>query len=552
MAPILQLFERKAYPKLVEDAATMRSIPIESLFVDQPDRSTTYSASAAGLTLDFSRQAVTDDILTHLVALATEAQLRDAFAALRQGSTVNATENRPALHTLLRSNSAPEGLPNEYAAVAETRRRMQDWSEHIRSGRHTGFSGQPITDVVNLGIGGSDLGPRLVNDALQVFDGKIDAHFVANVDPAALQDALLGLSPESTLFVVCSKSFGTEETITNARAARSWLLQAGAEASALGAHFLAITTDIQAAADMGIPEDHCLPLWDWVGGRYSLWSAIGLSCAISLGWHTFSELLAGAQQMDEHVEAAVPGQNLAVLMALLEVWNTNFLGADSHVVLPYCEGLGYLPEFLQQLTMESNGKRVDVLGRELKSDSAPMLWGAAGTMGQHSFHQLLHQGTRTFSADFILPLTTHTGMTEQHGRLVANCLAQSRAMTVGRTEQQCIDSLLARGAGEERAQALATHLAIPGNRPHSLITMDALTPRSLGALLALYEHRTYFSSLLWGINAFDQWGVELGKDISGSIYEVMQNTRPSVDLDTVTLKHIAAWRAANDRAKQQD
>ena len=421
---------------------------------------------------------------------------------------------------------------------------MKSCADRLNRGEHKGYTGAAITDVVNIGIGGSDLGPRLVTEALKPFQGDVSCHYVANVDPADLQDTLLDLAPESTLFIVCSKSFRTEETLTNSLAARTWMLNAGATATDLDKHFLAITTNLQAAADFGISPDNCLPMWDWVGGRYSVWSAVGLSCAIAVGWNHFEQFLAGAEAMDLHFRDSEPGANMPVLLSLLEVWYGNFFGAGNHVVLPYDNSLQRLPDFLQQLTMESNGKRVSADGVELDYATGPVLWGSAGTMGQHSFHQLLHQGRLLCPADFILPLTTHTGMTEQHRQLVANCLAQSRTLMVGRSVTDAHRALLQRGLDEAEATRLAPHLAMPGNRPSNVITMASLNPATLGALLALYEHRTFCSGQLWGINPFDQWGVELGKEIGVEILGQLSGEASPTAMDPATDRLMAAWRQA--------
>ena len=326
--------------------------------------------------------------------------------------------------------------------------------------------------------------------------------------------------------------------------ARAWLRNAGANDADLDRHFLAITSNLAAAAEFGIPPANCLPMWDWVGGRYSVWSAIGLSCAIAVGWENFQAFLAGAESMDQHLGSAPLEENMPVILSLLEVWYCNFLGAGNHVVLPYDNRLQRLPDFLQQLTMESNGKAVSRDGTPVDYATGPVLWGSAGTMGQHSFHQLLHQGTELCPADFVLPLTTHTGMTEQHRRLIANCLAQSRTMMVGRSLDEAKASLLSRGLDEVRAEELAPHLAMPGNRPNSVITMEALTPTTLGALLALYEHRTFCSGVLWGINSFDQWGVELGKEIGVQILGLMSGEDSAVEMDAATERLISEWRSA--------
>ena len=541
MAATPLLCELPSFEGLTAMAEAIRNTSVASLFTQDAERSTQFTASAAGLTLDYSKQLLTHEARDALLKLAGEARLDEAIRRLLSGAEVNNTEGRPALHSLLRASKA-ENLPDEFAQVTATRSTMQHWANRLNNGEHQGFTGSVITDVVNIGIGGSDLGPRLVTEALSPFHGDVACHYVANVDPADLQGTLLDLNPETTLFIICSKSFRTAETLTNSLAAREWLQTAGASSADLDKHFLAITTNLEAAADFGISPDNCMPMWDWVGGRYSVWSAIGLSCAIAVGWEQFEQFLAGAAAMDDHFRDTSLEQNLPVLLSLLEVWNCNFLGAGNQVILPYANSLQRLPDFLQQLTMESNGKRVSLGGEELAYHTGPVLWGSAGTMGQHSFHQLLHQGTELCPADFVLPLTTHTGMSEQHRRLVANCLAQSRTMMVGRSIGEARDSLLARGVDARRAEELAPHLAMPGNRPNSVITMAALTPATLGALLALYEHRTYCSGVLWGINSFDQWGVELGKEIGTQILQLLADETATSDMDPATDRLISEWR----------
>ncbi len=534
-----------AYSTLQAQAEVLRGASVAQLFDSHEQRASDFTRRAAGLSLDFSKQLLDREALQQLLQLAGQAELPRHIAALLSGDEVNNTEARPALHSLLRAASGA-GMEDKFRQVEAARQRMRDVADTLNAGLHSGFSGEPITDVVNIGIGGSDLGPRLVSEALTPYHGDVACHYVANVDPADLQGKLLELAPETTLFIVCSKSFRTEETLTNSLLAREWLLAAGAADSDLAKHFLAITTNIAAATEFGIAEQNCLPMWDWVGGRYSVWSAIGLSCAIAVGWTRFEEFLAGAAAMDQHFAEAPLAENLPVLLSLLEIWNCNLLGAGNHVVLPYDQSLRHLPDFLQQLTMESNGKRVDRRGAALDYSSGPVLWGSAGTIGQHSFHQLLHQGTALCPADFILPLRTHTGMGEQHRRLVANCLAQSRAMMVGRSEEEARASLLARGFDIDRAAELAPHLAMPGNKPHSVITVESLTPATLGALLALYEHRTYCSGTLWGINPFDQWGVELGKEIGTQILGLLEQGECTNTMDPATERLIGEWRDAQD------
>jgi glucose-6-phosphate isomerase len=532
-----------AHAELQGMARTLRGASIEQLFADDPGRAGEFTLEAAGLQLDYSKHLLDREAQAALVALADEAGLGERIPALLDGADINNTENRPALHSLLRASSGGE-LADKFEEVVAARARMRDYAERLNRGELQGYSGETITDVVNIGIGGSDLGPRLVTEALRPYHGSVNCHYVANVDPADLQDTLQALDPRSTLFIVCSKSFRTEETLTNSLAARDWMLEAGATEADLALHFLAITTNLEAATDFGIATENCLPMWDWVGGRYSVWSAVGLSCAIAVGWERFEQFLAGAEAMDRHFREAPLGANMPVLLSLLEVWYGNFLGTGNHVVLPYDNSLQRLPDFLQQLTMESNGKRVSEDGQALGYSTGPVLWGSAGTMGQHSFHQLLHQGTLLCPADFILPLTSHTGITGSHRRLVANCLAQSRTLMVGRSREAAREALLARGLPEGEAERLAPHLAMPGNRPSSVITMQALTPATLGALLALYEHRTFCSGQLWGINPFDQWGVELGKEIGAEILGRLSGDVGEGKMDPATERLMGVWEQA--------
>ena len=532
-----------AYKALEDHAAQLQSASLEDLFNSDDTRAEKFGAAVAGLHLDYSKHLLNASALSSLLQLAEQAGVPQGIADLFNGAHVNNTEDRPALHTLLRA-SAGGDQHDRFQEVLAARSRMQVLAERLHRGEHTGYSGATITDVVNIGIGGSDLGPRLVTQALQPFHGKLKVHYVSNVDPADVLNTLADLNTATTAFIICSKSFRTEETLANGLAARDWMLNAGASTADLDKHFLAVTTNLQAAKDFGIPAANCLPMWDWVGGRYSVWSAVGLSCAIAVGWDHFRAFLAGAEAMDQHFRNSEARSNMPLLMSLLEIWYSNFFHAGNHVVLPYDHSLQRLPDFLQQLTMESNGKRVSTDGQQLAYTTAPVLWGSAGTMGQHSFHQLLHQGTLLCPVDFILPLTTHTGAVQQHRILVANCLAQSRTLMVGRSLENARSALLERGLTEDKAAALAPHLVMPGNRPSSVITMASLTPSTLGALLALYEHRTYCSGLLWGINAFDQWGVELGKEISTDILGRLTDTDGGRAMDPATERLIKRWQDA--------
>ena len=525
---------------LTKAAETLKSQRIHHLFDTTPDRARRYRCEAAGLTLDFSKHLLDDDAWQALSKLPDTQALKAAFASLIDGEIINASEHRPALHTLLRG-TARDRHPEKSREVEDTLVRMAALVDNIHSGASTGSSGQPFTDVVNLGIGGSDLGPRLVCEALYSEAAPLKAHFVANIDPDDLNSTLAPLNPETTLFVICSKSFSTEETLSNTERAIRWLQADGIQRQAVGAHLVAVTTQAAKAGEWQIPPERCFPLWDWVGGRYSLWSAIGISIALALGWQSFQRLLDGAHSLDDHTDTASPVENLPIIMALLELWQTHYLGANTHVVLPYAQRLAHLPDFLQQLTMESNGKRVSPSGEPLLHDTAPVLWGSAGTIGQHSYYQLLHQGTRSFSADIILPLRSGDGDRDARRALAAHALAQSRALMVGRPLDE------ARQLGAERGfdASASRQFELPGNHSHSLLIMATITPECLGALIAAYEHKTYFLAVLLGVNPFDQWGVELGKVIAGQMQSVLNGTDSDVELDPATLAAAKAWRAAN-------
>ena len=525
---------------LMQAAEALKPQRVEGLFAATPDRASRYRCEAAGLTLDFSKHMLDDDAWHTLLELSDKQALPAAFTSLIDGEIINTSERRPALHTLLRG-TARHQHPEKSKKVEDTLARMAALVDSIHSGATTGSSGQPFRDVVNLGIGGSDLGPRLVCEALQSEARSLKPHFVANIDPDDLDSTLESLNPDTTLFVICSKSFSTEETLSNAERAIRWLQAGGIREQAVGAHLIAVTTQVARAGDRHIPPERCFPLWDWVGGRYSLWSAVGISIALALGWKSFQRLLDGAHSLDIHTNNAPPADNLPMIMALLELWQTQYLGANSHVVLPYAQRLAHLPCFLQQLTMESNGKRVSPSGEPLTHDTAPVLWGSAGTIGQHSYYQLLHQGTRSFSADIILPLRTGEGDRDARRALAAHALAQSRALMVGRPPEE------ARQLGAERGfdESTSRQFELPGNHSHSLLIMDTITPECLGALIAAYEHKTYFLAVLLEINPFDQWGVELGKVIAGQMQSVLRNTGSQVKMDPSTLAAAKAWRAAN-------
>lgn len=493
------------------------TLTLRDLFKRDSSRAQRYTLSAAGLTLDYSKNLIDDEVMKALLQLAQHAQMPAAIAALFRGDHVNNTEDRPALHVLLRS---PQGPDERSHAVHATLAQMERFTSQVQSGQWRGHSGEAITDIVNIGIGGSDLGPAMVYAALTPYHlPGLRCHFASNVDPLHLEQTLATLRPATTLFVVASKTFTTLETMQNANAARRWALNAGIAETALARHFVAVSANVAKAEAFGIARDNIFPMWDWVGGRYSLWSAIGLPIALGTGMQNFRSLLSGAHDLDEHFRTAPLAQNMPVVLALLSLWYSAFYAAQSHTLLPYLQNLHLFPAFLQQLDMESLGKSVSNDGQLLDHATGAIIWGSAGTNGQHSFHQLLHQGTRFIPADFIAALQSHSNNREAHLHLLANCFAQSQALMDGKTLEEVRADLLRQGLDEDECQRLAPHKVCPGNRPSNMIVMQKLTPATLGALTALYEQKVFAQSVLLGINAFDQWGVELGKVLSSDVYK---------------------------------
>lgn len=495
-------------------------LAIKELIAKEPGRKENLILEAAGLTVDFSKQRVSQECLKELVALAKDCSLETARSLLFEGAKLNHTEHRSALHSSLRNKMSD--IPEYQQSVEEAFDQVKNLSDKLRAGEWCGHNNRAITDVVNIGIGGSDLGPRMVCDALKpLCSSQLNSHFAANIDPCDLDELLNELNPETTLFVICSKTFSTLETRENALRARRWLAQSGAAGDKLQRHFIAVTTNLKEAHKFGVASQNILPMWDWIGGRYSLWSTIGFSIACAIGFEKFIELLNGGAEMDNHFRTAPLEKNIPTLMGLLDVWYVNFWDCQSQAVLPYAHRLKLFPEYLQQLTMESNGKSVDRDGNSIDYQTSPVFWGVVGTLGQHSFHQMLHQGPQFIPVDFILTLQTSSPDKEQHQQLLANCLAQAQALLEGKSYESAKQESLEAGLNANDAEFLASHRQVPGNRPCSIIGLDALTPRTLGALIACYENRVFVSSVIWNINAFDQWGVELGKQLSKPIFDLL-------------------------------
>jgi len=514
-----------AWRSLAAHRAALAAVTIRDLFAQDADRARRFTVEAAGLCFDYSKHRLTDETLRLLAALAAHAKLAGWTRRMFAGEAINRSEGRAVLHVALRAGAGPfpagrDVMPEVSAALG----RMRAFAEAVRSGDWRGGTGELITDVVNIGIGGSDLGPRMVTRALRAFCApRLRAHFVANGDPADLAAILPALDPAHTLFIVASKTFTTVETLANAERARAWIREALGE-RAVTRHFAAVSANVPAATAFGIDAGAVFPMWDWVGGRYSLWSAVGLPIALAVGFERFAELLAGARAMDEHFRDAPVERNIPALMALLGVWYTNFWSAQSHCMLPYSEDLRDLPAYLQQLEMESNGKRIDRDGKAVDYATAPVIWGAAGTNSQHSFHQLLHQGTLLVPSDFVL-LRRGAEPASAHAMLTANALAQSAALMAGKDDPA------------------AAHRALPGNQPSSTFLLPALEPHALGALIAAYEHKVFAQGVIWNVNSFDQWGVEHGKVLARGLLPRLLEGGEAPELDGSTRALLARLRA---------
>ncbi len=545
----MRLRSLDVWKRLEEHRDRMRDVHLRALFAHDPARFERLSLRLDDLLVDYSKQRITEETVRLLVELAEVtgvAALRDRMFA---GERINSTENRAVLHVALRRPAtAPLMLDGRdvMPEVEAARAHVRSFSDQVRSGAWTGARGHRITDVVNLGIGGSDLGPAMVTDALAPYGREGPRlHFVSNVDGAHLDETLRLVSPESTLFVVASKTFTTQETMANAHSARRWLVRALGDA-AVARHFVAVSTNAPEVQRFGIAPASMFVFWDWVGGRYSLWSSIGLPVALAVGATHFDALLAGAADMDEHFRTAPPARNIPMMLALLGIWNTNFLGGHTHAVLPYDQSLRRLPAFLQQLDMESNGKGVTRDGESVDVATGPIVWGEPGTNGQHAFYQLLHQGTRLVPCDFLAAALPHHQLPEHHELLLANCLAQSEALMWGRTEDEARAEMAATGLPAGEQARLAPHKVFPGNRPSTTLLYRRLDPRTLGRLLALYEHKVFVMGAVWGVNSFDQWGVELGKMLATRIRPELDGPVAATSHDTSTnglLTHLRALRS---------
>jgi glucose-6-phosphate isomerase len=531
------MFTADHWQSLKSHAEALKGTSLRQLFAANPDRFAELSRSDADLLVDFSKSRLTPELLALLCRFAREAGIEARRDAMFAGEKINATEKRAVLHTALRNLSDNPVIVDGEDVMPDVREvlaTLGDFAEGLRAGEISGATGKAFTDVVNIGIGGSDLGPVMTTLALAPYHDGPRLHYISNVDGAHLADTLKALDPETTLFIVASKTFTTIETMTNARSARLWVANALGE-RAVGDHFAAVSTAIDKVAAFGIEPSRVFGFWDWVGGRYSVWSAIGLPLMIAIGPDAFAEFLEGAHAMDLHFQAAPVENNLPMLMGLVGVWNRNALGYAARAVLPYDQRLSRLPAYLQQLDMESNGKGVTLDGAPVSVETGPLVWGEPGTNGQHAFYQLLHQGTTVIPCEFIVAAQGHeSDLAHHHEMLVANCLAQSEALMLGRTEAEARAQLAAAGLSPEEIDQLAPHKVFPGDRPSITIVHDQLTPFALGRLIALYEHRVFVEGVIWGINSFDQWGVELGKELATALLPMVKGEADPAAKDSST------------------
>ena len=545
-----RLTESPAWKALQSHQKSASTLKLKELFASDAGRAAKFSLEACGLYLDYSKNLITEETLGLLRALAQEAALDQAKENLFGGEKINTTENRAVLHTALRNLGNAPVLADGQDVMPKVRAvldKMRDFSEQIRTGAWKGFSGKPLRHVVNIGIGGSDLGPVMVTEALKPYSRDaagntvVRAHFVSNVDATHLAEILRQVELDQTLFIVASKTFTTQETMANALSAREALLKAcGGDKSAVAKHFVALSTNLKEVAAFGIDPKNAFEFWDWVGGRYSCWSAIGLSIALSVGFGNFKDFLAGGYDMDRHFRETPAEGNLPVTLALLGIWYGDFFGAQTHAILPYDQYLHRLPAYLQQADMESNGKFVRKDGDRADYQTGPIIWGEPGTNGQHSFYQLIHQGTKLIPADFLAPAQSHNPIGDHHRMLLSNFFAQTEALMVGKTFDEALAELKASGTPEAEAKRLAPHKVFEGNRPTNSIMFRKLTPHTLGSLVALYEHKIFVQGIIWGINSYDQMGVELGKQLAKKILPELEAGEKDA---SVALKHDGSTNA---------
>jgi glucose-6-phosphate isomerase len=536
-----------AWKTLAGHYTALKDVHMKSLFAADPARFERFSIHWNDILVDYSKNRITEETLGLLMELAGECGLSEAIERMFSGDAINETENRAVLHTALRNRAgSPVVVDGEdvMPAVNAVLAKMKDFVARVRSGAWKGFTGRGVTDIVNIGIGGSDLGPVMATECLRPYARPdLRAHFVSNVDGADIAETLKTLDPATTLFMIASKTFTTQETMTNAFSAREWFLTHAGDSVHVQKHFVAISTNADKVREFGIAPENMFVFWDWVGGRYSLWSAIGLSIACSIGFENFEALLEGAHAMDRHFRETPFERNIPVILALIGIWYTNFCGAETEAILPYDQSMHRFPAYFQQGNMESNGKSVDRSGRRVTYATGPVIWGEPGTNGQHAFYQLIHQGTRLIPADFLAPAQSHHPIGEHHRILLSNFFAQTEALMNGRTLAQAQAELTEAGRSPREIEQLAPHKVFAGNRPTNSILFKKLTPRVLGSLIAMYEHKIFVQGVIWNIFSFDQWGVELGKQLAGRIQPELRDDHPVTGHDSSTNGLINAYKA---------
>ncbi|MDR1762264.1 MAG: glucose-6-phosphate isomerase [Bacteroidales bacterium] len=547
MLPNVNPTTTQAWKALEAYYASFQNTHMKDLFATDVNRFSKFSLRFEDILIDFSKNRIDEKVMTLLVQLAQECGLSDAINAEFSGEKINKTEDRSVLHIALRNRSntpiMSEGkdvMPGINTVLAQ----MKDFSEQLISGSWKGYTGKAITDIVNIGIGGSDLGPLMVTEALRPYKKQnINAHFVSNVDGTHIAETLKRVNPETTLFIVASKTFTTQETMTNAESAKSWFLAAAKNEEFVKNHFVALSTNAKAVADFGIDTKNMFEFWDWVGGRYSLWSAIGLSIACTLGFENFVELLEGAHAMDNHFKSTDFDKNIPVILALIGLWYNNFYGAETEAILPYDQYLHRFSAYFQQGNMESNGKYIDRNGKKVTYQTGPILWGEPGTNGQHAFYQLIHQGTKLIPCDFMAPAISHNPISDHHPKLLANFFAQTEALMMGKTAAQVQEELQKAGKSPAEIDELLPFMVFEGNIPTNSILFKMLTPRTLGALIAMYEHKIFVQGIIWNIFSFDQWGVQLGKQLANVILPELQNENAVTSHDASTNGLINEYKA---------
>lgn len=542
--------QTSAWKLLEAHYKTAQSFTLADLFANDDARFNQFSARFNdSLLLDYSKNLITSETMQLLLDLAKETELASAIRSMFQGDKINQTEDRAVLHVALRNRSNTPILvegKDVMPAVNTVLEKMQSFSARVIDGEWKGYTGKAITDVVNIGIGGSDLGPYMVCEALTPYKTRLNMHFVSNVDGTHIAETLKLLDPETTLFLVASKTFTTQETMTNAHSARDWFLASAKDNAFVAKHFAALSTNATAVAEFGIDTANMFEFWDWVGGRYSLWSAIGLSICLAIGYDNFTALLSGAHEMDQHFATTPFEQNLPVILALVGIWYNNFYGAESEAILPYDQYMHRFAAYFQQGNMESNGKFVDRSGLAVTYQTGPIIWGEPGTNGQHAFYQLIHQGTKMIPADFIAPVQSHNPLSDHHPKLMANFFAQTEALAFGKNREQVEAELKAMGKTADEMAAIAPFKVFEGNRPTNSLLVKQITPKTLGALIAMYEHKIFVQGVIWNIYSFDQWGVELGKQLANQILPELLNTDPLTSHDSSTNGLINAFKAWRD------